>query len=157
YNVQVVFDYQHGVAQLDQPVEHVQKLADIVKMQPRRRLIEKVEGPAGLPAAQLASQLDALRFAAGKRSRGLAQMDVAQPDVVERFQLGGDLRNVFQDGGRLLHSRFQHIGDGAVLVLHLERLPVVAPAAANVAGDVDIGKEIHLDAFEPVALAGFAA
>ena len=43
------------------------------------------------------------------------------------------------------------------LVLHLQRLVIVAPAAAHVAGDVNVRQEIHLDALQPVALARLAA
>src|SRR2546422_9501531 len=42
-------------------------------------------------------------------------------------------------------------------VAHRERFRIVAAAAANLAHHVDIGKKIHFDAAEAVALAGFAA
>ena len=42
-------------------------------------------------------------------------------------------------------------------VLHLQRLAVVALALADVAGDVDVGQEVHLDLDDAVALAGLAA
>ena len=42
-------------------------------------------------------------------------------------------------------------------VLHLQRLAIVALALADVAGDVDVGQEVHLDLDDAVALAGFAA
>ena len=56
-----------------------------------------------------------------------------------------------------LDGHVQHIGDGIALVAHGQGLGVVAAAAANVAGDVNVGEEVHLDALEAVALAGFAA
>ena len=34
---------------------------------------------------------------------------------------------------------------------------VVAASAAHIAGDIDIGQEIHFDALQAVALAGLAA
>src|SRR5690606_5697872 len=48
-------------------------------------------------------------------------------------------------------------GDGEALELHLERLAVVALAVAFLAGDVDIGQEVHLDLDQSVALARLAA
>src|SRR3954453_16322166 len=42
------------------------------------------------------------------------------------------------------------------LELHLERLAVVARGVAHVAGDVDVGQEVHLDLYEAVALACLA-
>src|SRR5262249_11544735 len=50
----------------------------------------------------------------------------------------------------------EHVRDAPALVPHLERLPVVAPALADLAGYVDVGKEVHLDLHEPVALTGLA-
>src|SRR5690606_32446411 len=49
------------------------------------------------------------------------------------------------------------VGNAAALVAHLQRLPVVAPPLADLARDVDVGKEVHLDLDQPVALAGLAA
>ena len=43
------------------------------------------------------------------------------------------------------------------LEFHLQRLAVVALALADVAGDVDVGQEVHLDLDDAVALAGLAA
>ena len=43
------------------------------------------------------------------------------------------------------------------LVLHLQRLAVVARALADLARDVDIRQEVHLDLDDAVALAGLAA
>jgi hypothetical protein len=43
------------------------------------------------------------------------------------------------------------------LVEHVQRLPVVASAPADVAGHVDVGEEVHLDLHQPVTLARLAA
>ena len=59
--------------------------------------------------------------------------------------------------GRLLHRDVERVGDREAAVLHLERLAVVAAAAARVAGDEDVGEEVHLDAQHAVALARLAA
>src|ERR1022692_3624017 len=42
-------------------------------------------------------------------------------------------------------------------VFHLERFAVVTAATADVASNVDVGQEVHLDALQTIALAGFAA
>ena len=47
--------------------------------------------------------------------------------------------------------------DALALELHLERLAVVALAVADVAGDVDVGEEVHLDLEQAVAGARLAA
>src|SRR6202008_5040867 len=40
---------------------------------------------------------------------------------------------------------------------HFQRFVVVAAAAADVASDIDVWQEVHLDALKTIALAGFAA
>ncbi len=51
----------------------------------------------------------------------------------------------------------QHVGDAAVFPLHPQRRLVVALAAADFAGDVDVGQEVHLHLAHAVPLAGLAA
>ena len=62
-------------------------LLDVGEVQAGRRLVEDVERAAGGAARQLGRELDALRLAAGERGRRLAEVDVAEADVVERLQL----------------------------------------------------------------------
>jgi len=75
-DVQIVFDDEHRVALVDEPVEHGQKLADVVGVEARGWLVEDVErrlagGPARRPA-QLGRQLDSLRLATREGCRRLA-------------------------------------------------------------------------------------
>src|SRR5204862_6610528 len=65
--------------------------------------------------------------------------------------------NVAEHLERLLDRHLEDLGDREAFVLHLERLAVVALAAADVARDVDVGQKVHLDLDLPVALARFAA
>ena len=54
-------------------------------------------------------------------------------------------RDVLEELQRLLRRQREDVGDGLALVVDLERLAVVPLAAAHVASDVDVGKEVHLD------------
>ncbi len=112
---------------------------------------------AGRALRQFLGELDALRFAARKRGRRLAELDVAEADVEQRLELLLDLRDVLKQRQRLFDRRVEQVGDGLALVLHRQRLAVVARAAADVAEDVDVGQEVHLDALHAVALARLAA
>ena len=56
-----------------------------------------------------------------------------------------------------LDRHVEHVGDRLALEGDLQRLAVVALALADVAGDVDVGQEVHLDLDDAVALAGLAA
>ena len=152
-----MLDHDHRVALIDQPVQHGEELLDVVEVQAGRGLVEQVDRAAGGPPRQLLGELDALRLTTRQRRRGLPQPDVAQADVVEGLQLGPDLRHRVEELERLVHRHVQHLGDVATLVQDLEGLPVVALAVALVAGDVDVGEEVHLDPEHAIPLAGLAA
>ena len=73
---------------VDQPLQHLEQPLDVREVQAGRRLVEDVERPARRDLAQLRSQLDALRLAAGQRRRRLAEPHVVEPDVVQRLERG---------------------------------------------------------------------
>ena len=156
-DVEVVLDHEHGVAGVDQPLQHHEQLAHVVEVQPGGRLVEDVERPPGAAPLQLARQLHALRLAARQRRGRLPELDVAEPHVVERLQLALDRRDVLEEVQRLLDRHVQHVGDVAALVGDLQRLAVVAGALAHLARHVDVGQEVHLDLDLAVALARLAA
>ena len=79
------------------------------------------------------------------------------PTSHQRFELDFDLRDILEHAQRFFDRGLQQIGDRMALIFHLQRFVIIAPAAAHVAGDIDVRKEIHFDALQAVALAGFAA
>ena len=96
-------------------------------------------------------------FATGQGGGGLAQPDVAKAHVAHGLQLGLDAREVVEQLQGLLHGHVQHLGDGAVAELDFQRLAVVASSAADLAGDGDVGEELHLNLGVAVALTCLAA
>src|SRR5580693_1077438 len=80
-DVEVMLDDQHGVAETDQTLEHVQEFANVVKVQAGGGFVEDVESAAGLALGEFAGQLDTLGFAAGESGGGLAEGDVAKTDL----------------------------------------------------------------------------
>ena len=64
-----MFDHDDGIPQLGQPIEHLQELADVVKVKAGCRFVQQIERPSCLTLAELAGELDALSFAARKRGR----------------------------------------------------------------------------------------
>ena len=107
---------------------------------------------------QLLGELDALRLAARQRRRLLADLDVAEADLASaspacRAPTGTAAKN--STPSSTVMSRTSAID--LPLNVHLQRLAVVALAVADVAGDVDVGQEVHLDLDDAVALAGLAA
>ena len=88
---------------------------------------------------------------------GLAELDVAQADVVHRLQLVCELWQRAEEFERFVDRHLQHLVDVLALIAHFERLAVVAVAVADLAGHVDVGEEVHLDLDDAVAGAGLAA
>ena len=74
-DVQVVLDDDDGVAPIPQLVQYLEQLLDIVEVQPGGRLIQNIEGLAGVPLGELPRQLDPLRLAARERGGGLTEHD----------------------------------------------------------------------------------
>ena len=58
---------------------------------------------------------------------------------------------------RLLAGEVEDLGDVLAPARDLERVAVVARALADLARDIDVGKEVHLDLQGPVAGARLAA
>ena len=156
-DVEIVLDDDDGVAEVGEAMQHFQQLAHVVEVQAGGGFVEQVERTPGLPLGQLAGQLHALRFAAGKRGRGLAQMDVAEADIDQRLQLGRGGGNVFEDRQRVGDGQVEQVGDRVAVEADLQGLLIVTAAVAYVAQDVHVGQEVHLDALLALALAGFAA
>ena len=82
---------------------------------------------------ELGGELDALRLAARERRGRLAEVDVAEPDVVEQLELLGDAPLRAEEVEGVRDGEVEHVGDALALVAHLERLAVVALPLAHLA------------------------
>src|SRR5439155_11423603 len=123
----------------------------------RGGLVENVERATRGASRELGRELHPLGLAARDRRRRLAEPDVAEANVNKGLQLRADIRDVRKDVEGLLDGHLEHIRDRAALVVDLHCFPVVAPALADFARDVDVGEELHLDLENPLALAVLAA
>src|SRR5262249_40991652 len=52
-DVQMMLHHEHRIARVDEPVQDAEKLAHVVEVQARRRLVEHVEHVAGRASAEL--------------------------------------------------------------------------------------------------------
>src|ERR1700729_6725 len=156
-DVEVVLDDDDGVAAVDEPAQDAQEFADVFEVQPGGGLVQDVDGPAGGAALQFGGELDPLRFAAGQGGGGLAQADISQADAGEGLEVAVDGRDRLKEGGGFLDRHGQHGGDGLALVVHGQGVGVVPGAVADLARDVHVRQELHLDLDGAVAGAGFAA
>src|SRR4051812_16444751 len=137
-------------------VEDFEELAHVLEVEARGGFVEDVERASGSAAGELLAKLDALRLAAAERRRRLADLDVAEADFLQHLHLVADAGDRLEEVGRVLYRHVEHVGDRPALELHLQSLAVVAGAVADVAGDVDVGQEVHLDLDQAVALARLA-
>ena len=70
-----------------------------------------------------------------------------------------DRGNVGKKLDRHIDRHVQHVVDVLPFVFDFERLPIITVASAGLAGDIDIGQEIHLDSLHsgtPALLAAAA-
>src|SRR5580704_16931226 len=156
-DVEVVLDDDDGVAAVDEPAQDAQQFADVFEVQAGGGLVQDVDGPAGGAALQFGGQLDPLCFAAGQGGRGLAEADVPQADIGQGGQVAVDGRDGGEEAGGFLDRHVQHVGDGLALVVHGQGVGVVPGAVADLARDVHVGQELHLDLEGAIARAGLAA
>ena len=88
-----MLDDQDGVAEVAQVLEDVDQPVRVARMQADGRLVEHVER-ADEMRAERSGQLDALRFAAGKRGGEAVEREIVEADFVEEAQA---LANFFED------------------------------------------------------------
>ena len=94
----IVFDDEHGVAEVAQVFERCKKTPVVAMVQADGRFVEDVEDTAQL-RSDLRRQADALAFSTGECGGGTAKLEVAESDVVQEFEAFGDfVRDAAGDG-----------------------------------------------------------
>ena len=156
-HLEIMLDDDHRVALVHQRMQHFEQLAHVLEMQPGRRFVENIQRPPGRPTRQFLAEFDPLRLAARQCRRLLPQRDIAEPDLLQNLQPVMNARHRGEIRHRLVHRHRQYFGDRLVAELDFQGLAVVAPPLAGIAGDVDVGQEVHFDLQQPVALARLAA
>src|SRR5437588_1214830 len=156
-DVEVVLDDNDAVTGVDEALENVEQPLDVGEVQAGGGLVEDVEGATGGNLGELGGELDGLGLAAGERGGGLAEADVAESDGVEGLEPAPDLGDVLEEREGFLDGHGEDVGDAPSLEADLERLAVVAASVTLLAGDVDVGQEVHLDLDLAVAAADLAA
>src|SRR5918999_737246 len=77
-HVEIVLDDEHCVAAVGQAMKNLEEQPHILEMEPGRRFVENVEGPAGITLRELGRKLHTLRLAAGQRRGTLPKVNVAK-------------------------------------------------------------------------------
>ena len=156
-DVEVVFDDEYGVAGVAEFVEHLQQLGDIGEMQAGCGLIQDIQCPPGGFLGQFRGQLHALGFAAAERRGLLADLEITQPDFLQRLENVANLRHGAEELLGLVHRHVENVGNIASLVSDFQRLAAVTFAAALFTSHVYVRQKMHFDLDDPVTLARLAA
>jgi hypothetical protein len=156
-DVQIVLDDNHCIAVLAQPMQYAEQQFDIVEVQAGGGLVEDVERVASVPLGELSREFDALCLATRQRRRLLSQLDIGQANVHQGFKLARNRGYRLEQVERIFHCHIKHLMDGVTFVSDIQRLAVVAFALTDIAGNVDVGQEVHFDLYQAIPLAGFTA
>ena len=102
-------------------------------------------------------ELQALRFAAGERRRGLPQAQVTESHFVENSQLRSNFRNSREKNQCFAHRQLEHFVHIFFAIPDFEDSALESCSAAFFADELDVRQELHLHGYDSFALARFAA
>src|SRR5262249_35096130 len=137
-HVEMVLYDEHRVAGVDETLQNTEKPPDIVEMEPGGGLVEDVEEVPTQPGAELSGDLEALRLAARQGRGGLAQAEIAEPDVLEDPESPRQAGCGRKETDSLVHRHLKHLADVAPLVRDLPDVRTVASPLALTTRDVDV-------------------
>ena len=127
------------------------------KVEAGGRLVQYVDRASGAAARKFGREFNALCLAARELGARLPEADVGEAHIHQGLHLPRDARHVLEEAAGLFYRHVEHVVDGLSLVAHFEGLAVIALAAADLAGHIDVRQEVHLDLHDAVARTGLAA
>ena len=154
-HVQVMFDNHDTVAETAQTIQTIHELADVFKVQARRRFVKQVKRLSRTRTAQLRSNFNALRLSPAERCRRLAQSEVAEAHFQQQVQRLCH-RDVLEEFRRIGDAHVENFGDVLALEINFTRRIVKALAAAHFASHLHAGQNVHVDDFHASAFARIA-
>src|SRR5947207_3401598 len=114
---------------------------------------QRLARPSGDKSRSLAKRLSDPAHLACREQ--IAQIPSGEGPAHPRHRLGRAFGDDLAAGFSYRHSAYGCYRRAPGM--ELEGLPVVPPPATDLAGDIHVGQELHLDLDDPVARAGFAA
>ena len=152
-----MLDDDDCVALVDQGLKDTEEFANVFEVQAGGGFIEYVDGAARRALLQFAGELHTLRLSPGQRWCRLTHAHVSEPHIDQRGQVACDGRHRLEEGQGVFYREIQHLRDGFALVVDFQGLAVVAITVTDLAGNVDVGKEVHFDPYRAVAAARLTA
>ena len=170
--IEIVFDDEHGVAQIAQLAQHVDQPGGVARMQADRRFVEHVQH-AGQGRAQQRSESQPMRFTGRKGGRRAIECQITDADVDQaphaRLQivhdrfgddpfLGGHHRSELIDPrGQIVQRQLGHIDDRATCNRDAAAFGIEPRAVAIGTGRLSHEISQFLAIFRIVCLIGVAA
>src|SRR5262245_55270296 len=147
------------MARVHETVEHLCEFANVVEMEPRRRLIHHVQLLAALSPREheLSRDLQSLCLSAGQRRRRLSEPQIAETDLLQLPECLAELFFAREKANRLVDGQVEHLVDVLAMHANVEHVRLEATATARVARHENVRHENHLDLEIAGALARFAA
>ena len=152
-----MFDDDQRVAHVEERFEAIDELYDVGEMEAGGRFVEDEERAAVAFGGEVGGELEALRFAAGERGRGLADAEVVEADVDQALELRLQLAVAAEESEGFAGGHVENFGDVEAAVFDFENLAAIAAAVALAAAHVDVGHELHVDGDVAATFASFAA
>src|ERR1700693_562951 len=176
---QIVLDHNDRVPRIDEPLKYLQQHRHIIEVQTGGRLIEDKEiancrwpiadcfaiwmfsvgGSAFGVFCEVSNQLQALRFAAGKRVQGLAEAQVTQANFIqniERLGEGLEFADLPEELDRFVNSQFEQIVNRLAVQFNFQDMRLESFSFAFGAPHIEIAQELHFDLLEAGSGAAFA-
>lgn len=156
-DIKVVLDQNHRVTEIDQSLQNFYELFHIRKMETRGGFVNHINRLPSATLGEFEGQLDPLSFPARKGECRLPQLDIPKTNGLEGSQFMSNWGDTHEKLRRFVDGHLEHLVDVFPFVADFQGLSVKPPAVTDIAGDVDIGKEMHLNLYGTVPLAVLAA
>ena len=97
-----------------------------------------------------------MSFATRESCCWLTELDIAETDFLNCFQLWGDAWDICEKFNSFVNCHIKNFGNIFAFVFDFESFVIITLAVTIGAGDVDVGEEVHFDFVDAVALAMLA-
>ncbi len=152
-HVEVVLDDDDAGASIEQSLKGLEQDTNVLEVESGGGLIEEEQGAFRIRAAHVSGQLETLRLSSRQGVHRLAEPKVAELHLGESQKRRDDLAFATEELQSLIDGEREDFLDVPVSIANVEDFLSEARPVARLAGDVDVGEELHLDLLEALARA----
>ena len=147
----------YGVAPIHQLLQDIHQNAYILEVQARCRLIQNIEGLAGVTFGEFGCKLHTLALTTRKSSAALSELNVSKPHLLQALDFLQYIWHVLEKLHCLVYGHVEHVGYRLAFITHLQRLTIVAFAMAHLARHRNVGQEVHFYHFIAISATSLTA